>query len=211
MLRSLYNNHCVNDNPCPNVDCFPRTDIETIHSYLDTYDSLFLGVKDSAVKVLQLGGVGPVVTSSQGNFYYYGGDVTLLKDYFTKAQIFAVESYQVEDIWDKLHNDPKITLFAGVVDSDPAFVSANLASHSFDVIITDGAPEVGDLSVTLSTYLPLLSEKGIMVLESVQKWGDIEVLMAVVPDNLKSKVQIVDLRDVKGRYDDVLFIVNKSV
>ena len=155
MLRSLYNNHCVNDNPCPNVDSFPRTDIETIHSYLDTYDSLFLGVKDSAVKVLQLG-VGQVVTSSQGNFYYYGGDIKLLKNYFTKAQIFAVDSLSVNDIWDELQNDPKITLFTGADAYDPAFVSATLASHSFDVIITDGAPEVEDLSVTLSTYLPLL-------------------------------------------------------
>ena len=210
MLRSLYNNHCVNDNPCPNVDCFPRTDIETIHSYVDTYDSLFLGIKDSAVKVLQLG-VGQVVTSSQGNFYYYGGDIKLLKNYFTKAQIYAVDSYPVGDIWDELQNDPKITLFTEADAYDSAFVSANLASHSFDVIITDGAHKLEDMSFILSTYLPLLSEKGILVLESIQKWGDTDVLKDLVPGDLKSKVKVVDLRDVKGRYDDVLFIVNKSV
>ena len=210
MFRSLYNNHCVNDNPCPNVDSFPRTDIETIHSYLDTYDSLFLGVKDSAVKVLQLG-VGQVVTSSQGNFYYYGGDVKLLKNYFTNAQIFSTESLSVEHIWDELQNDPKITLFTEVDVFDPAFVSANLAPHSFDVIIADGAHSLEELSFIIPTYLPLLSEKGILVLESIQKWGDTDVLTTLVPDDLKSKVQVVDLRDVKGRYDDVLYIVNKSV
>ena len=210
MFRSLYNNHCVNDNPCPNVDSFPRTDIETIHSYLDTYDSLFLGVKDSAVKVLQLG-VGQVVTSSQGNFYYYGGDIKLLKNYFTNAQIFAVDSIPVEDIWDELEDDPKITLFTGADAYDPAFVSANLASHSFDIIIEDGSHKLEDMSFVISTYLPLLSAKGILVLESVQQWGDAEVLTALVPDALKSKVQVVDLRDVKGRYDDVLLVVNKSV
>ena len=210
MLRSLYNNHCVNDNPCPNVDCFPRTDIETIHSYLDTYDSVFHDVKDSVVKVLQLG-VGQVVTSSQGNFYYYGGDIKLLKNYFTNAQIFATESLPVEDIWDELHNDPKITLFTGADAYDPAFVRANLASHSFDVIIEDGSHSLEEMTFVLSTYLPLLSAKGILILESIQKWGDTDVLKALVPDDLKSKVQVVDLRDVKGRYDDVLFIVNKSV
>ena len=185
MLRSLYNNHCVNDNPCPNVDCFPRTDIDTIHSYLDTYDSLFIGVKDSAVKVLQLG-VGQVVTSSQGNFYYYGGDVKLLKNYFTNAQIFATESLSLEHIWDELQNDPKITLFTEVDVFDPAFVSANLAPHSFDVIIADGAHSLEELSFIIPTYLPLLSEKGILVLESIQKWGDTDVLTTLVPDDLKN-------------------------
>ena len=211
MLRSLYNNHCVNDNPNPNVGSCPRTDIDTIHSYIDTYDSLFLDVKTSAVKVLQLERVGPVVTSSQGNFYYYGGDIKLLKNYFTNAQIFAVDSCSVNDIWDELKNDPRITLFTGVNCYNSAFVNANLASHSFDVIIVDGTHKLEDISSIITNYLPLLSVNGILVLESIQQWGYTDVLTDLVPNNLKSKIQIVDLRAVKGRYDDVLFIVNKSV
>jgi hypothetical protein len=62
----------------------------------------------------------------------------------------------------------------------------------------------------LDLYLPLLKEDGILVIEDVQDINWIEGLINCVPEHLKQYVEVIDLRHMKNRYDDILFVVNKS-
>ena len=56
-----------------------------------------------------------------------------------------------------------------------------------------------------------MKDDGILVIEDVQSIEWINTLNDAVPDDLKNNVSVYDLRSNKGRYDDILFVINKSI
>ena len=48
-----------------------------------------------------------------------------------------------------------------------------------------------------------------LIIEDVQDWNWIETLQNEVPDHLKEFVKVYDLREKKGRYDDIVFTIDK--
>jgi hypothetical protein len=60
-------------------------------------------------------------------------------------------------------------------------------------------------------YLPLLSDTGILIIEDVQAIEWLSILKAVVPHELHKYIQTFDLRHIKGRHDDIVFVVDKSM
>jgi hypothetical protein len=60
-------------------------------------------------------------------------------------------------------------------------------------------------------YLPLLKEDGLLIIEDVQDWAWIEELKQEVPESLKHCIEVYDLRSNKGRYDDIVFTVQKQI
>jgi hypothetical protein len=55
-----------------------------------------------------------------------------------------------------------------------------------------------------------MTEDGILIIEDVQDWSWIQLLIDVVPDHLKKYVKTYDLRSIKNRYDDIVFTIDKS-
>ena len=55
----------------------------------------------------------------------------------------------------------------------------------------------------------LLSETGILIIEDVQSIEWLSALTAAVPHDLQKYIHTFDLRDIKGRYDDIVFVVDK--
>jgi hypothetical protein len=56
-----------------------------------------------------------------------------------------------------------------------------------------------------------MTDDGILIIEDVQSIDWIDTLKSVVPDNLKQYIKVYDLRLNKGRYDDIVFTINKSI
>ena len=56
-----------------------------------------------------------------------------------------------------------------------------------------------------------MADDGILIIEDVQSWAWVDILKNAVPDHLKQFVKVYDLRSVKGRYDDIVFTINKSL
>jgi hypothetical protein len=54
-----------------------------------------------------------------------------------------------------------------------------------------------------------MTDDGILIIEDVQDWDWIETLKNEVPDHLKEFVNVYDLREKKGRYDDIVFTIDK--
>jgi hypothetical protein len=210
MFRTIYEAHCVNDNPCPELPSCPRTDIDTIHSYVDVYDAILPPIKNSVKSVLMLGSAGPDVTSAMGRLFYNCGDVKLIRQNFSNAQITAVDPTPAANIWGELRSDDKISLTAETNAYSRAFFDASMAGKTYDLIVEDGTHAIGDLSFVVSNYVPLLTGSGVLLIESIQNLDDVDTLTALLPEVLKSKVKVYDLRDIKGRYDDILLVLNKS-
>jgi len=56
-----------------------------------------------------------------------------------------------------------------------------------------------------------MTEDGILMIEDVQSIDWIDELKSVVPEYLKKYIQVFDLRNNKGRYDDIVFVINKNI
>jgi hypothetical protein len=54
-----------------------------------------------------------------------------------------------------------------------------------------------------------MTDDGILMIEDVQSEGWIDILKENVPDHLKPYVKVYDLRQNKGRYDDIVFTIDK--
>ena len=59
-------------------------------------------------------------------------------------------------------------------------------------------------------YSQVLTDVGVLILEDIQSYDWINTLIANVPDSLKQFVTVYDLREKKGRYDDILLVIKKK-
>ena len=175
-----------------------RTDKNTTHSYLETYETLFKNKKNTAQNILEIG-------------VQEGGSIKLWYDYFENATIYGLDIRKIKDIWSELKNKPRIKL--GCFDAyDPNFVENQMKplNVKFDIMIDDGPHTLESMISFIEYYLPMLSDDGIFVIEDVQSFDWIDTLTNSVPDEMKQFIEIYDLRENKDRYDDILFVINKA-
>jgi cephalosporin hydroxylase len=180
------------------------TDKNTIHSYLPVYDALFEKKKESATRVLEIG-IGP--TPHQN-----GGSIRMWSIYFSRADIHTCDIISLDHVHSCLINHPRIFLHTSNDAYNPSFLTTTFTSKhlTFDIMIDDGPHTLDSMISFIHMYLPLLKEDGILVVEDVQDIKWIDQLRIVTPDAYKPYIEVYDRRDVKGRYDDILFVINKS-
>ena len=176
-----------------------RTDKQTAHSYLPVYEELLQKKKLSAKSVLEIG-------------IYYGGSIKLWKDYFKNAKVYAVELFDLRHVWDVLKHDERIILYTSTDAYNPQFVKTKLADQGlrFDMILDDGPHTLESMKSCIQLYLPLLADDGILIIEDIQLMDWLDELRAEVPTDLRKYIKTYDLRTVKNRHDDILFVIDKS-
>ena len=81
----------------------------------------------------------------------------------------------------------------------------------FDVIIDDGPHTLESQVFAVKHYLPLLNEGGVFAIEDIQDISHIDILTDAVPEDLKQNIVTYDVRETKGRYDDVIFTVSRTI
>lgn len=179
------------------------TDKNTIHSYVDAYEELFKAKRYTATRILEIG-IGPY----QPN----GGSIKMWADYFPNAQIHTADVISINDVNPDLFNHPRIYLHTSNDAYNKNFFTNTFSSKGmkFDIMIDDGPHTLESMIYFITMYSPLMKEDGILVVEDVQQMGWIDILKACTPEVLKPYIEVQDRRGVKGRYDDILFIINKS-
>lgn len=171
-----------------------RTDKDTLHSYLDTYETLFSPLRTSATRVLEVG-------------IQRGGSIKLWHDYFPSATIHGVDIDPTT--LPILRAFPRVQLHERTDAYSPSFVET-LRDLRFDVLIDDGPHTLESMKDFLRLYMPLMSDRAVLIIEDVQDIAWIPTLRAQVPQDPRLSVNVYDLRSTKGRYDDVLFVVTKT-
>ena len=76
-----------------------RTDKNTVHSYLDLYQSLLSKKKFTAKNVLEIG----IGDGNQG--VTNGGSIKLWNDFFINAKVHALDICHINNVWDGLKNN----------------------------------------------------------------------------------------------------------
>ena len=181
-----------------------RTDKNTTHSYLPTYQKIFANKKETAKHILEIG-IGESQTEG-GN----GGSIKLWHDYFQNATIHALDIIPLDDVWDQIKNNNRISIYHSSDAYEEKFFNDNFLNKDikFDIMIDDGPHTLESMLTFIKLYSNVLANDGILVIEDIQSIDWIPILANQVPDNLKKFIQVYDLRSIKGRWDDLLFVIN---
>jgi cephalosporin hydroxylase len=174
------------------------TDKNTVHSYFNTYQSLFQHKFNDSNNILEVG-------------VYHGGSIKLWNDLFPNSSVFGIDIQDNIDnnLKSQLNNNSNIHLFINHDAYNSDFVSDNLSHIKFDILIDDGPHTLDSMKSFISLYSPLMNEGGILVIEDVPDLNWIEILKNEVSEELKEGIEIYNLRENKKRYDDILFVIKK--
>lgn len=175
-----------------------RTDKNTIHSYLEIYEKLFSSKRLTTKNILEIG-------------IQNGGSIKLWYDYFINANVYGLDIRKIKDVWPKLLNNERIKI--GCFDAySEEFINNQLPhlSIKFDIIIDDGPHTLESMKSFINGYIPFLENNGILIIEDVQNIEWINELTQIIPENLKKFIEVYDLRYIKNRYDDILFVINTN-
>jgi len=179
------------------------TDKNTWHSYIEVYEKLFSSKRDTATSVLEIG-IGPYMPN--------GGSILMWAGYFQNAHVHALDVIPMSSVNPLLVPHPRIHLHTQSDAYQQAFfVNTFLSKRTkFDILVDDGPHTIESMVSFIKMYSKVMKEDGIMVVEDVQSIDWIETLREATPDELKPFIEVYDRREVKGRYDDIMFVINCS-
>jgi len=179
-------------------------DKHTTHSYLPLYHELLKNKKETATDVLEVG---------IGDFgHKNGGSIKLWRDYFTNATIYGLDILIKERVFDELLNDNRVILHTSVDAYNEDFFTTNFLNKNmkFDFMLDDGPHTLESMLQFIRLYSQVMKDDGILIIEDVQSIDWIFLLRSEVPDHLKKYIVVYDLREIKNRYDDIVFTIDKS-
>jgi hypothetical protein len=156
------------------------------------------GKKDTTKNVLEVG-------------IYTGGSIKLWSDFFPNATTYGLDIIADHHIWDELKNKERIKLYTSydAYDED-AFNKHFLTKDTrFDFLLDDGPHSLESMKQFIKLYSQIMTDDGILIIEDVQSYDWIKVLKNEVPEHLKKYIKVYDLRQNKGRYDDIVFSIDK--
>jgi len=175
-----------------------RTDKNTVHSYLPLYQELLKGKKETAKNVLEVG-------------IYTGGSIKLWSDFFPNATTYGLDIIADYHIWSELKNNDRIKIYSSYDAYDEDAFNTNFLTKDtrFDFILDDGPHTLESMKQFIKLYSQVMTDDGILIVEDVQSYDWIEILKNEVPEHLKKYIKVYDLRQNKGRYDDIVFSIDK--
>jgi cephalosporin hydroxylase len=163
----------------------------SVHSYIDCYEKLFAPIRDKSVRLLEIG-----VSS--------GISLLMWHEYFKKSDVTGIDV-------DYRMLQPKVAHAASshqnirLVQADAALPSVvDHLSGKYDIVIDDGSHHFANQLSSFFILEPHLSNGAIYVIEDLQNEREAAMLNKLIPGS-----EIVDLRKIKNRYDDVLLVYKK--
>jgi cephalosporin hydroxylase len=176
-----------------------RTDKNTVHSYLDLYQSLLVNKKLTAKNVLEVG-------------ICHGGSIKLWNDFFPNAKVHGLDIMHFNDVWSEIKNKKNIYLYTSTDAYNEDYFNSQFLSKDIkcDFMLDDGPHTLESMQTFIRLYSQIMTDDGILIIEDVQDWNWIDILKNSVPEHLKQFIQVYDLRPNKNRYDDIVFTINKS-
>ena len=174
-----------------------KTDKNTIHSYLELYQRLLVSKKYTAKNVLEVG-------------ICDGGSIKLWNDFFVNATIYGLDIMDKSKVWNSIIKD-NIVLYTSTDAYNQDFFTTHFLDKNiqFDLLLDDGPHTLDSMLQFIRLYSQVMTDDGILIIEDVQSWEWIEFLSNSVPEHLKKYIKVYDLRNNKGRYDDIVFSIDK--
>lgn len=166
------------------------TDKHTTHSYIPVYDALFSPMRLTTTSVLEIG----VQT---------GGSMKLWNGYFPNAIVYGIDV----DIYQNMCREltPRVRLIQANAYTEEC--ASTFSDNSLDIVIDDGPHTLESMCDVVRLYYRALKPGGYLIIEDIQDMNWIEPIKTFA-DPTASWI-VFDRRVVKGRYDDVLIVIQK--
>jgi hypothetical protein len=108
---------------------------------------------------------------------------------------------------------PVDTKFAqiGILKNPESSTSETLFEDNyFDYIIDDGPHTLESQVLCIQKYLPKVKSGGKIIIEDIQKIEWIKILESCIDKNIAESWRTIDIRESKGRWDDIIFEITKK-
>jgi hypothetical protein len=174
-----------------------KTDKNTVHSYIELYENLLENKKFTAKNIMEIG-------------IDRGGSIKLWHDYFINATIYGLDIIPLTKTWDKILCEPRIKLGRFDAYNEDFFNNNFLGKIKFDMMLDDGPHTLESMKQFILLYTNVMADDGILIIEDVQSIEWLDELKQVVPEHLQQYISTYDLRHIKDRYDDIVFVINKQ-
>lgn len=179
------------------------TDKNTSHSYFDIYEELLGPYKNKKGSILEIG-------------VYRGGSLILWSEYFKNFEVCGLEI--IDRVAEKVKNSldfnrVNFSLVDDAYTQECVSLLKERYKEGFDIIIDDGPHTIESQVKCIELYLNSLKPGGILIVEDIQLIDDISKLESQIPQSNTFNYEFTtyDLRENKGRYDDILFVIKKEL
>jgi hypothetical protein len=162
----------------------------TTHSYIEVYEELLTPYRQTASNVLEIGILG-------------GQSLKMWEQYFDKAIVYGVDCSETPlngmfDLRPMIDAGHQIKIIDA---TDEKAIKKAFKGIKFDVVIDDASHVLEAQIKTYNLLKPYLNPNAIYIIEDIQ---DIDKSRWVFES---MGAQIIDRRNIKGRYDDVLIVI----
>jgi len=155
------------------------------HSYGESYDRLFAPFKNGC-NLLEIG-------------IAMGDSIKLWNEYFTNSTIYGCD---LSIIFTPTEAKSGNTIKCFAANGTTPEILPHLDGLKFDIIIDDGSHMENDQVATFNLLKDLMNPGGIYIIEDILALDHNRARFK----SLHPQCEIIDLRKVKGRYDDVLIV-----
>jgi SAM-dependent methyltransferase len=174
------------------------TDKATDHSYDAFYSEKLNEYFDKEVLILEIG-------------VQFGGSSLLWHELMPKSKLVLVDmkDQMDENIASLMSKDRYDYYIMDAYYKDSVLELKAKYADGFDIIIEDGPHSLQSQIFTVQNYLDLLKNDGILILEDIQSFDYCKQIIESIDKNSFKSYEIVDLRQIKNRYDDLLIYIKK--
>jgi hypothetical protein len=182
-----------------------KTDKNTCHSYIPSYQNLFESKKYDKNNILEIG-IGEPKENKEN-----GGSIKLWHDYFQNSIVYGLDICDISVVNEEIIKKERIKLFTSINAYDVSFIENTFINNNikFDILIDDGPHTLDSMVFFVKHYLPLLKDDGILVIEDIPDINWIQILTENTPEQYRKYIKVEDLRKNKNRWDDIMFIIQK--
>lgn len=182
-LIELYHKHKNGDWP----------DKNSVHSYIPVYEEILAPYRHTAKNVLEIG-------------LMSGESLRMWTEYF-KGQVYGIDCDWkphggLADLRQCARDGYNVCIGDAANQKD---IYRCFEGMLFDVVIEDAAHNIEQELDIYTTLKPYLNKGAIYVVEDVQNIDETRELFENI--DVEKQITILDRRNVKGRYDDVLVII----
>lgn len=188
-LQQIYTTAINNSNSSTHTFQHYNT-MGTLHSYTPIFSNLFSNLRDKEVSMLSLG-------------YGNGSEANIWLEYFSDLTLTGIENNI------KLQQESTIKEVNLIYKDILLEETANSITSTFDIILHDFPSSFIHYITSINLYSEKLKEGGMFVLQDIY---DIDINRESYKNHIESKgltFEVYDLRDIKGRFDDVLIVGRK--
>lgn len=154
------------------------TDKNTKHSYGEFYYKLLTPLKEKRINIFEVG-------------YFKGASAAFFADYCTKARVRSIDIGECPQPPNK-----RIRLNIMSIHDIPR---GYFKGFPIDIAIDDGSHKLEDQIKFVEVVYPAMREGGVIVIEDLQDISHVGAFS-------RWPFEVIDLRHVKDRYDDILLV-----